>query len=60
MAGRGQYLHVSEVQERRVILTDILREDGFADQVEELDLDTSQILSNFMALHLAQAYPQRS
>ena len=53
-------MHVSAIQERRSTLTDILREDRFADQVKELDLYTSKILSNFMAFHLAQADSQRS
>ena len=45
MAGRCQYLHGSG--SRECLLTDILRKDGFADQIEELDLHASQIQGFF-------------
>jgi hypothetical protein len=35
------------------ILTSILREKRFADQIEELDLYASQVLPDFGAFHLA-------
>ena len=59
MAGRNQYLH-DLIGGQECILTDIFRKNGFADQVEELDLYATQILSDFVALHFAQAYPQGS
>jgi hypothetical protein len=35
--------------------TSIFREERFADQVEEFDLHTTQILSDFCTFHLAQS-----
>jgi hypothetical protein len=40
-------------------LTRIFREKRFADQVEELDLYTTQVLPDFCAFHLTQSNSQR-
>jgi hypothetical protein len=39
--------------------TSIFREESFADQVEEFDLNTTQVLSDFCAFHLTQSHSQR-
>lgn len=40
-------------------LTSIFLEERLADQVKELNLNTTEILPNLCTLHFAQSYPQR-